>query len=318
MSEAPLITVVIAYHGEPVEFVQECLDSMRSQTFRSWECILVNDGFSNEGVTAVVQGLDDSRFTVVHHERNRGLGAARNTGIRAAKAPLIALLDDDDWLDDSFLDVTYGALADRPDADWVVVDWKVFGTKDEVWPFPIDDSVNCPAHFIFVGSGVLMRKSVWDSIGGYSEDEVLRGGEDWDFWISAAERGLHPIHVRRPLYNYRMHPDAMTVTTARSDSHLYRKAIYRRHKIAFQSMGLDCELCPSPRARVSKFLAQGLAISSDALMDRDERARAIGLAGQAFLLQPRNASFRRHFARSLVTRGLRSRLAGLRNRRPRR
>ena len=75
---------------------------------------------------------------MIHHDRNRGLGAARNTGIRAAEAPLIALVDPDDWVDASFLQVTYGALVDRPDADWVVVDWKTFGARDEVWPFPIE------------------------------------------------------------------------------------------------------------------------------------------------------------------------------------
>ena len=174
--------------------------------------------------------------------------------------------------------------------------------------------MNCPAHFIFAGSGVVMRKSIWESIGGYSEDQVLRGGEDWDFWITAAERALRPMYVPAPLYRYRLHPDAMTVTTARSDSHRYRKAIHRRHPVAFQSMGLACQLCPSPRARVSNFLAQGMVVSSIALMEGGQRTRAIGLAAQACVLRPGNSSYRGHFLRALLPPGLRSRLAGIRDR----
>jgi glycosyltransferase involved in cell wall biosynthesis len=315
MSEVPSITVVIAYHNEPEDFVRECLDSLLSQTFGSWEGIVVDDGSSQETISAVIEELCDPRFKVIHHAENRGLGAARNTGIRAAKALLVALLDADDRLDPLFLEETYGALRDRPEADWVVVDWKVFGTSDEVWPFPIDESLNCPAHFLFVGSGALMRRSVWESIGGYPEDEALRGGEDWDFWIGAAERALQPIHLARPLYQYRTHPEAMTFSTARYANHRFRKAIYRRHQTAFESMGLDCPRCPSPRARVARFLAQGLAVSSGAFLDRGERARAIGLAVNAFLLQPRNASFRRHLLRSLLPRGLRAHVGRLLRRR---
>lgn len=314
LSDDPSVTVVIAYHDESEEFVRECLASLLSQTFGSWQCVVVNDGSREEAVSSVVAELRDPRFKVFHHGDNRGLGAARNTGIQAGNTGLIALLDADDRLHPSFLEETYDALRRHPEADWVVVDWKVFGTREEVWPFPIEDSLNCPAHFLFVGSGTLMHRRVWESIGGYPEDEELRGGEDWDFWIGAAERAMQPIHLARPLYLYRSHPGAMTLTTARFDNYRYRKAIYRRHQNAFQSLGLDCPRCPSPSARVAGFLGQGLAVSSRAYLDRGERTRAIVLAAQAVLLQPKNASFRAQLLRSLLPRKVRS-LAGRRVRR---
>jgi glycosyltransferase involved in cell wall biosynthesis len=313
MSEAPSISVVIAYHDEPEEFLRECLQSLLDQTFESWESILVDDGSHSQTLSALVDEIQDARFMVIHHDRNRGLGAARNTGIRTSKAPLIALLDADDRLDARFLELTHRALEDRPEADWVVVDWQCFGTANEVWPFPIDDSLNCPAHFLFVGSGTLMRRSVWTSIGGYSEEEALRGGEDWDFWLGAAERALRPVYLPQALYQYRTHPEAMTFTSARFDNYKFRRAIHRRHRMAFESLGLGCPQCPSPRARVAKFLAQGLAVSSHAFLENGQTAKGIALATRAFLLQPANRSFRRHFLRSLVPVGLRARLRRHRN-----
>jgi glycosyltransferase involved in cell wall biosynthesis len=313
MSQVPSISVVIAYHDEPKEFVRECLQSLVDQTFDSWDCVLVNDASRNDFVSAAVSEIQDDRFTVVHHDRNRGLGAARNTGIRATQASLVALLDADDRLDTRFLELTHRALRDRPKADWVVVDWQCFGTTNDVWPFPIDDSLNCPAHFLFVGSGTLMRRSIWTAIGGYSEEAELRGGEDWDFWLSAAEREFQPVYLPRALYQYRTHPEAMTFTTARFANYRFRKAINRRHRKAFRTLGLDCPQCPSPRARVARFLAQGLVVSSHAFLESGQPAKGIALATRAFLLQPTKRSIRRHLLRSLIPVELRARLRRHRN-----
>jgi glycosyltransferase involved in cell wall biosynthesis len=314
MSESPSISVVVAYHNEPEEFLRECLQSLLDQSFESWEGILVDDASRSETLSAVVEETQDARFRVIRHDGNRGLGAARNTGIQAAKAPLVALLDADDRLDDQFLGLTYRTLEERPAADWVVVDWQCFGTSKEVWPFPIDESLNCPAHFLFVGSGTLMRKSVWTSVGGYSEEKALRGGEDWEFWLGAAEHELRPVYVPRALYQYRTHPEAMTFTSARFDNYKFRQAILRRHRMAFRSMGMDCPQCSTPRARVAKFLAQGLAVSSHAYLDNGQRLKGIGLAARAFLLQPTNPSFGRHLLSSLLPSGLRARIRRLRRR----
>lgn len=305
MSDAPSISVVVACHDETQEFVRECLQSLLDQSFRDWECILVDDGSHHETASSVLAEMQDPRFRLIRHETNRGLGAARNTGIREANASLIALLDADDRLNPRFLELTYRALSEQPDVDWVVVDWQCFGTTNDVWPFPMDDSVNCPAHFLFVGSGTLMRRSAWAAIGGYSEEFTLRGGEDWDFWLGVAERGLRPAYLPQPLYQYRTHPQAMTFTSARLSNYKFRQAIYQRHRSAFLFMGLNCPHCSTPRSRAAKFLAQGLAVSSNAYLDQGRRLIGIGLAARALLLQPANRAYGRHFLRSLLPNSVR-------------
>lgn len=49
-------------------------------------------------------------------------------------------------------------------------------------PIPVHLSTNCPAHLVFVGAGTLMRKPVWEQVGGYAEEEAFKKeGQDWDF-----------------------------------------------------------------------------------------------------------------------------------------
>lgn len=296
----PLVSVVVTFYNQPHEFLRESLGSLLVQTLPLWEAIVVDDGSTHADAHAVVSGLDP-RVRLIRHTRNRGLGAARNTGILVARAPLVALLDADDRLSPDFLAATVRALEDHPDASWVAVDWKAFGARDdETWSFPPQASMNCPAHFLFAGAGILMRKSVWKMIGGYPEEAALRCGEDWDFWIAVAERGLRRTYVARPLYLYRMHPAGMSSTSAPYNEHVFRHGIYRRHQRAFETLGLDCPKCPSAKTRITAFLAQGFLVSSCASLRRGDRLRAIRLAIRACMLQPWDPVNLRQLARSLV------------------
>lgn len=82
--------------------LRACLDSVVGQTYRDLEIILVDDG-SPDGCGAICDeyAARDSRVTVIHQE-NRGLSAARNTGLRRATGSFISFIDPDDWVDPDF------------------------------------------------------------------------------------------------------------------------------------------------------------------------------------------------------------------------
>lgn len=100
-TSSPVVSVVIpCYNGE--EFVAEAIESVFSQTYPSWELIIVNDG-SDDNSRKVINQFDD-RITVISHDENRGIAAAMNTGIRNASGEFIAFLDQDDlWKEDKLL-----------------------------------------------------------------------------------------------------------------------------------------------------------------------------------------------------------------------
>ena len=79
------------------KFIQECIDSVTSQTFKNWEMIIVDD-CSNDNSREIISDLSakDERLTSIFLEENIGAAAARNVAIRQAKGKYIAFLDSDD------------------------------------------------------------------------------------------------------------------------------------------------------------------------------------------------------------------------------
>lgn len=94
---SPALSIVIpVYDVDP--FLGACLNSIAAQTFRDFECILVDDGSTDfGGIICDSWARKDSRFKVIHQE-NAGVSVARNVGIEAATAPLLAFIDPDDFV----------------------------------------------------------------------------------------------------------------------------------------------------------------------------------------------------------------------------
>src|ERR1700712_2915091 len=91
------VSVVVPTRGRP-SVVVGAVASALDQTVPPHEVVVVVDGPDDESVAAL-EALQDPRVRVHVHERRRGAGAARNTGVRLAEGVLVAFLDDDDrWL----------------------------------------------------------------------------------------------------------------------------------------------------------------------------------------------------------------------------
>ena len=92
-------------------YIERCIRSIQEQTFKDFECIIVNDctpDKSMEIVSSLVQ--NDSRFRIMHHEVNKGLGESRNTGIRNAGGEYITFIDSDDHVEPGYLEQLYDAI----------------------------------------------------------------------------------------------------------------------------------------------------------------------------------------------------------------
>ncbi|WP_415403182.1 glycosyltransferase family 2 protein [Tateyamaria sp. SN3-11] len=100
-----MLSVIVTFYDE-VAFLRTALRSVRNQGIDGLELIVINDNperFSPADVEALTQGFD---ARIIHHAENRGLSAARNTGIVAANGTWIAFLDADDYY-------TFGGLSDQ-------------------------------------------------------------------------------------------------------------------------------------------------------------------------------------------------------------
>jgi glycosyltransferase involved in cell wall biosynthesis len=85
-------------------FLPETLDSILAQSYTKWECIIVDDGSTdNTKDVATTYLITDQRFRYIY-QNNRGLSAARNTGIKLSKGSYIQFLDADDLLQEKKLE----------------------------------------------------------------------------------------------------------------------------------------------------------------------------------------------------------------------
>ncbi|MCL2017846.1 MAG: glycosyltransferase [Alphaproteobacteria bacterium] len=93
---SPIVSILIANYN-CAEFLCTALDSVAAQTFRDFECIIVDDASIDNSIDIIKKYVKrDKRFHLIQHKTNRGLAAVRNTGLDAARGEYIAFLDSDD------------------------------------------------------------------------------------------------------------------------------------------------------------------------------------------------------------------------------
>lgn len=114
---APLVSVIVPVHNVCAH-VAACLASLRAQTLTDFEAIVVDDGSTDDSLAAARAATrGDGRFRWLH-QANRGLSAARNAGLDAARGRFIAFLDSDDRLAPGYLARLLGAL-ETGGGDWI-------------------------------------------------------------------------------------------------------------------------------------------------------------------------------------------------------
>jgi glycosyltransferase involved in cell wall biosynthesis len=186
---APEITVVIPTRDRFSLLVSAGLPSALAQEDVDLDVIVVDDG-STDGTPDRVTALREDRVRVIRTAGPRGVAAARNAGIRAAEAPWIAFLDDDDRWSPRKLATQLGAARDaRASFAYAgVVVLSEVGTATEIMQAPAAEGLrsrllrqNCmPAG----SSNVIAETALVRDLGGF--DEHLSYLADWDLWINLA------------------------------------------------------------------------------------------------------------------------------------
>ena len=112
----PLVSVLLpAYNVE--KYIARCIESLLQQTYRNIEIIIVDDcSPDNAGKIAEEYAQKDRRIKVFHHEENKGLSAARNTGLDNCVGDYITFVDSDDWVKKDYIEYLY-KIIDTTKAD---------------------------------------------------------------------------------------------------------------------------------------------------------------------------------------------------------
>lgn len=212
-SVTTLVSVIIPSYNR-AKYLKYTLDSVQRQTFKDFECIIVNDGSTDntEEIASKVL-LTDNRFKYIY-QNNSGVSAARNSGIAESKGEYLAFLDSDDIWEPQMLQETVKVLNTHPDLSVVygacdLIDQfgKVISQKISPGPsknYLKDLAISC----VFAINSALTRKLVFLKIGMF--DTNLNGSEDWDIWLRAADEGFNFGFIDKLFCHYRRHSNSLS------------------------------------------------------------------------------------------------------------
>lgn len=114
MKEQPFFSIVMPVYGVEA-YIEHAILSIMKQTYQDWEIVIVNDCSPDTSVKIAEQMAGkDNRIRIVHHEKNQGLSAARNTGIREAAGKYVWFMDPDDYVDADVLEKVKTSLNKNP------------------------------------------------------------------------------------------------------------------------------------------------------------------------------------------------------------
>ena len=206
MKFTPLISVVIpAYNAE--QFLDETLESVLSQTYENWECIIVNDGSTDNTESVAKKWCEkDARFCYFYKE-NSGVSDTRNLGIKEARGEYIAFLDADDLYMPNFLDVCLENLVEK-DVDlvapkmlefWDVQNEVIEDEDKKDYLYSGKEGIALFLHSNRLTIALLCKKSVMDEVGGFTWHKKA---EDLHCWLKVLFAG-YKIYRLGEYYAYR-------------------------------------------------------------------------------------------------------------------
>ena len=151
MATYPSISIIIPLYNV-AEYIEQCLQSVVNQTYKGEiECIIVDDCGTDDSLFITEQFIADYKgpitFRLLHHDHNRGLSAARNTGVAEATGEYIYFLDSDDYISDDCLEKLAEPLTEY-DYDMVVGNLKTFGEP-------------CAINYLAKDTGALFGKDIF-------------------------------------------------------------------------------------------------------------------------------------------------------------
>ena len=183
------------------KYLAETLDSVLAQTWPDWECIVVNDG-STDNTEAVAKEYvgKDNRFKYIA-QQNQGQAVSRNNAIRQSDGEFLLPLDSDDIIAPTYIEKAVGCFRKTPEIRLVYCNAEFFGEKHGAWElgeYDYDEFIwkNC----IFVSS--VFRRCDYDRTCGYNPNMKNRF-EDWDFYLSLLGKGDIVVKLDEVLFYYR-------------------------------------------------------------------------------------------------------------------
>ena len=254
------VTVLMAvYNAE--RYLRQAVESILKQTFRDLEFVIVNDG-STDGSRDIILSYTDERIRLFDNNRNLGLTLSLNRGLGLAQGTYVARQDADDVSRPERLEKQVDYLDRHPEVG-LLGTWTEFIAEDGaflgVWQTPLSHALikwqllfaNCLAH-----TSVVMRSSVVERVGGYSEYAFY--AQDYDLW-SRMSLETQIANLSEFLVQNRVHSETVSARHPERQEEVERQVV---------------------RRAISRMLGQDVGPEVVVSLDRATRGRPLGSASE--------------------------------------
>lgn len=222
------ISVIMPCYNDGI-YIMEAIDSVKMQTYRDWELIIIDDGSDEEETIRILSQIEDTRIKILHTDHLRPAGA-RNFGIQHAEGTYILPLDSDDKIERTYMEKAVQILEENKNIGVVYCKAELFGEKSGLWDLPeYSFRTMLLDNIVFVTA--LFYKSDWEKAGGFSTS-MAAGMEDYDFWLSIMELGKEIYQIPEVLFYYRIKPVSRTTNFQNNCEQVQQtyQQMYNNHK----------------------------------------------------------------------------------------
>lgn len=229
MTFKPLISILVPCFNQG-KYLNNTFQSIVKQNYSNWECVIVNDGSTDETEVIAKRWCKTNPKFSYYHKDNAGISSARNLCLKKAKGDYLQWLDGDDFLAPNKLRISIDALEDSTNVgkNLVISNFKLFNQEKKVFEPPYcnlrlnlfnyrtvlydwEDGFTIPIHCGFFNTSLLNK---------FSFPEEVTSKEDWLMWVYIFQQEPEVFFIDEPLAIYRRHAKSMTRSTNMTEGHI--------------------------------------------------------------------------------------------------
>ncbi len=217
----PGISILTPVYNADPRWLNQCIESVKNQSYPHWELCLVDDGSTNADTLQTLKTIanTDPRIKVEFSKENQGIAATTNKALALASGEFIGLLDNDDELSFNALYEVVSALQERQNIDMLYSDedkMEIDGKRTEPF-FKPDWSPEYFLSSMYTSHFGVYRKSIAEKIQGFRS--AYDKAQDYDFVLRFIEQippeNIH--HIAKILYHWRKIPGSTAVAASEKD-----------------------------------------------------------------------------------------------------
>ena len=238
-----LVSIIITCYNQ-AHCIAQTIESVKAQTYKQWECIIVDDGSKDTSAWVIQETIGkDLRFKYVFQD-NQGVAKARNLGFAMAKGELINFLDGDDTFLPDKLKEQIQVFKDNPEIAVCICDHQFYLEKEDVYKYyEFENLTTKPLEQLlfkwhngiaFPPHAALYKRELWTLNEFPFPEDYSHRCEDWVFNVLVALKDVNYYMLDKVLCNYHMADANFTNNTKSLATAAIKAALYLKSKLPEQ------------------------------------------------------------------------------------